>query len=557
MIEDARRANLPETINADVVIIGSGAAGITVALELLDSRLSVVMLEAGGDKFDKLQQDYYRAQAITPETHSPAHMYRRRVFGGSTSVWGGRCIPFDPIDFEERPWMSHTGWPIAYNEVARHYPRALEIAEAGLPQFSAGEALPDEPSGLAPGIASPDVVLDRIERFSHPTHFGSWYRDRLGSAENFRVFTHAPVAEILTDSEGRAATGVRIALPDGGSCTVAAPRVIVATGGIETARLLLASKAALPCGLGNEHDLVGRFYQCHIEGELGEIAFLSDRSAIRMDYQKSTDGIYCRRYLWLSPDAQRRNHLAGLVLRPAHVSIVDPGHRNPVLSAMYLVKNFIVPEYARKMTALEQVARAGFSGSDNRFVAAHIGNVVLGSPRLAAFAFDWTRRRILARRKLPSVVLEDPRAVYPIDINAEQEPNPDSRVILGDEKDEMGMPRIRIDWRTCQADYDRIIAGIRLIQNAVAPSGTTRIDLDEEHIARFMEQRIPIGGHHIGTARMASATDRGVCNPNGELFGTRGLFIAGAAAFPTSSFANPTLTLMALSIRLAEHIRTH
>lgn len=554
MITDAR-TGLPESLNADVVIVGSGAAGITLALELAGTSQSIILVEAGGDKFDKLQQDFYRAQEISPGTHSPSHMYRRRVLGGSTSVWGGRCIPFDPIDFEERPWMTDTGWPIAHEDVARHYPRALAIAEAGQAQFSAGDAIPGEPAPIAPGSVSADVILDRIERFSHPTHFGAWYRDKLASAPNVQVLTHAPVDQIMTDATAARATGVRIALAEGKKCIVAAPTVVVATGGLETARLLLASRDVQANGLGNSRDLVGRYYQCHIEGELGHISFTGDTSQVRIDYQKSHDGIYCRRYFWLSPQAQRRDHLAGMVLRPAHASIVDPDHRNPILSAMYLVKNFIVPEYARKMTALEQVARSNFGGSNARFMGAHMMNIMRGSPRLATFGVDWMRRRTFAQRKLPSVVLQDPRASYPIDINAEQEPNRDSRITLGSACDAHGMPRIKIDWHTTDADYERVVAGLRVIQKAVAGSGTMRIDIDEEDVARFMDRRVPIGGHHVGTARMASGPDRGVCDSNCELFETKGLFIAGAAAFPTSSFANPTLTLIALTVRLADYLR--
>lgn len=553
MIADARRAGLPDRIEADLVIIGSGAAGLTLALELEASGLDVVLLEAGGERFDRTEQDLYRAEAVSPDTHGPVDMFRRRVLGGSTSVWGGRCIPFDPIDFEERPWLGAARWPLTHDEVARHYPRALEIAQAGRAEFTAEVALPSEPAALAPGVTSEDVILDRLERFSHPTNFGAWYRERLAAMPRLRLFTNAPVEQILTADGGARAAGVRIRA-DGRAVTVAAPRVVVAAGGIETARLLLASTEARACGLGNEHDLVGRYYQCHIEGEIGHIAFLRDLERVRMDYQRSHDGVYVRRFLWLSPEAQRRHRLAGLVLRPAHASIVDPDHRNPVLSAMYLVKNFIVPEYARKMTSLEQVARRERGGSPLAYHAAHLRNIVVGSPRLLAFATDWTRRRVLATRKLPSVVLQDRRAIYPIDVNAEQAPHRDSRVMLGEERDAIGMPRVRIDWRMEEADVERLIEGVRVIQRALAPSGTTRIDLGDEDVARFRERRVPVGGHHIGTARMAEDASQGVCDRNGQVFGTAGLFLAGAATFPTSGFANPTLTLMALTIRLAGHL---
>lgn len=551
MIIDARRAGLPDRIEADLVIVGAGPAGITLALAMQDAGRDVVLVEAGGDRFDKAGQDMLRAQSVSPSAHSPGEMYRRRQLGGTSAVWGGRCIPFDPIDMEHRPWMPHAHWPITHAEVARFYPQAMALAEAGAPDVDAAAADPSQPPAL-PGSGD-DVVTDRIERFSHPTDFGGWYRRQMAQAPRLRVLTHAPVEQILTD--GAQATGVRLRLPGDARVTVAAPCVVVAAGGIETARLLLASDEVHPAGLGNARDLVGRFYQCHLEGTLGTIAFHPPAGHAAFDYFRSRDGVYCRRYMWLSPTAQRRERLAGMVLRPAHPSIVDPVHRHPVLSAMYLAKSMIVPEYARKMTALEHDERARRGGSAAAFHAAHLRNVALGAPRLARFGVDWTRRRILARRKLPSVLLADPAGIYPLDLNGEQEPHHDSRVMLGHERDALGMRRAVIDWRCTAADRARMIAGVRVIAAAVNRGGAATITLTDEQAQAWSDHPVPVGGHHIGTARMADDPSEGVCDRDAQVFGTRGLYIAGAAAFPTSSFANPTLTLLALTLRLAEHLR--
>lgn len=554
MIASALASTLPDRIEADIVVVGAGPAGIALALELSGSGRSIVLLEAGSERFDKAGQDIYRAQSVSPDAHGPSEMYRRRQFGGSTVIWGGRCIPFDPIDFEDRPWMTAARWPIPHSDVARFYPRALSLAEAGAPEFDAAHADPGAPAAMVSGDIGADAIIDRIERFSHPIDFGGWFRSRLAAAPDVRVVTDAPVDRILTDAAGNMATGVRVRLPDR-SVIVSAPRIVLATGGIETARLLLASDDVRTGGLGNERDLVGRYYQCHLEGELGQIAFHGPPRDVRMDYFRSHDGVYCRRYIWLSPEAQRRQQLAGLVLRPAHPSIVDPAHRHPVLSAMYLAKSLIVPEYARKMTALEHDARRAFGGSSARFHTAHLRNVILGSPRLTAFALDWTRRRILATRKLPSVVLAERSGVYPLDLNGEQEPHHDSRIRLGAERDALGMRRAIVEWRTTENDRRRMIDGIRLIAKAFAGSGAATITLTDEQATHWAANPVPVGGHHIGTARMATDATMGVCDSNAELFGTRGVFIAGAAAFATSSFANPTLTILALTLRLAEHLR--
>lgn len=552
MIVDARSADLP-ALRCDVIIVGAGAAGITLALELARAKLDVVLVEAGGDRFDLASQDFYRAESVAPESHGPVDMFRRRVLGGSTSVWGGRCIPFDPIDFEDRPWMSHARWPMPYEEVAQHYPKALDYAQAGQADFAAGGAYPGEPAPMVGGVVSEDVILDRIERFSHPTDFGQWYRAEIEKSPHIRLLLHAPVTALLTEQAGAQSVGVRIRAGER-EIDIRAPRTVLAAGGLEVPRLLLLSTQDRPAGLGNEHDLVGRFYQCHLEGEIGRIAFTKPLDNVRIDYQKTWDGIYGRRYIWLSPDAQRREQLAGLVLRPSHANIVDPDHRHPVLSAMYFAKSFIVPEYARKLTSLEDIARKERGGTAIGFYGAHLRNLILGSPRLLAFTADWMRRRILAQRKLPSVVLEDPRAVYPIDVNAEQEPNRDSRVILGEERDGLGQRRIRIDWQTTEGDHIRLRGGLRAIERAFSASDTVSLDFTHGDFEGEVARRIPVGGHHIGTARMADSPSEGVCDGNGELFATRGLFVAGAAAFPTSGFANPTLVILALALRMAGHI---
>jgi choline dehydrogenase-like flavoprotein len=554
MIVDARKAGLPDRLAFDLVIVGAGAAGITVALALAETQLTIALVEAGGDRFSAKEQEFYAGDDVKPATHSPAHLYRQRLLGGSTAIWGGRCIPFDPIDFDTRDWMGCARWPISHEDVVGYFPPAMQLAEAGLPEFDASRAFPGEPGPMVDGVLADDIVLDRVERFSKPSHFGRAYRARLAKAPRLTVLTRAPVTQILVQRESGQARGVRI---DAGGRTVelVAPRVVVAAGGIETARLLLASNEARPLGLGNERDLVGRFYQSHLEGRVGTLRFLVPPQSVRLDYALSHDAIYCRRYIWLAPKAQRMHRLAGLALRPGHPSIVDPAHRHPVLSAMYLVKNFIVPEYARKITALEEPARAKYS-SRYSYYGAHLRNIAFGATRLASFAVVWTRRRTLSVRKLPSVVLRDPRGIYPAEVSAEQEPNYDSRVLLGKSRDPLGMPRVAIDWRVTDGDYERLAAGLRTISQAFSASSSVRYDVEEIGPDALRAAMVPVAGHHIGTARMAESPETGVCNRNGEVFSVPGLFIAGAAAFPTSSFANPTLTLIALALRLADYLRS-
>ena len=241
MILDARRDALPQELQADIVIVGSGAAGIALARALIGRKRDVLLLEAGGETRDPAAQDFYRTDAVSPVTHHLGHEFRRRGWGGTTSLWGGRCIPLEPIDFETRDWVPHSGWPIGHGEVARFYPAALDVCEAGPPEFESG-------TQMIPG-AGPELVVDRIERFSLPTDFGKRYRGELAAAADVRVLTHAPVVAITTGEDGNQATGVEVVI-DGARRHVRARRVVLAAGGLESTRLLLASNRVRRAGLG-------------------------------------------------------------------------------------------------------------------------------------------------------------------------------------------------------------------------------------------------------------------------------------------------------------------
>ncbi|MGU3316928.1 FAD-dependent oxidoreductase [Sphingomonas sp. M6A6_1c] len=550
MILDLRKDDLPTVAAFPVLIIGGGPAGIALALELERRGVDVLLVEAGGNRINSDGQDIYRAEAIGEAGHGPIHRFRHRALGGTSAVWGGRCIPLDPIDLEARPWLSHARWPIEYADLARHYPAALQLCRAGAPVFSAIRTPEHDGGGAMFDMTDDDLVLDRIERFSEPTHFGRQYRDRLRHSDRITVVTNAPVIRIRAHDGGDRVAGVDIHMPDGGERSVLADVVIVAVGAIETARLLLSSTTEKPCGLGNERDLVGRFYQCHLEGHFGELV-LTPGTPARLDYFRDAEGIYCRRYMWLSPAAQRRNHLAGLILRATHAKVADPAHGDPVLSAMFLVKGMLVPEYARGMNSTEHAEARRIGGSAGVYTR-HAINVLRGSPQLAGFATDWTRRRVLARRKLPSVFLSDPRGRYPLDVNAEQSPNPDSRIRLGDARDDLGQRRVIVDWCASADDRHRVARGVAIAGDALKRAGVACILIPTPHLTAAA--LTPVGGHHIGTARMAETAATGVVDHHGEAFACGGLYIAGAASFPTSGFANPTLTIVALALRMAERV---
>lgn len=550
MLVQARDFAEKERLHADICIIGGGAAGITLARELVAAGLTVILLEAGGETAEDLS---FFAGEVTDSGHAPLTLYRNRRLGGTTRFWGGRCVPYDPIDFEKRPWIAYSGWPIAWEDLAPYYRRAAFVLDAGEARFTAARALPGLPPDMIPGFHDDILRSDSLERFSLPTDFAARYGDELHLAETLRVILGAAAVRIALDPYGVGVDHIVAAAGPGHHFAVEARHYVLAGGALETVRLLLASDDVQRGGIGNGRDLLGRFYMCHLEGKAGVLTFPPGTRGIRWGYETDRDGVYVRRRFTIAEDEQRRRELLNMVARFEPPLIADPAHRSGILSAMYLSRSFIKAEYARKLGSFGYRGRDGAGVDSPLFWPRHLRNLLADAPALVRFAIMWTRKRKLAERKLPFVAVPpDREGRLFLDFNAEQVPNPDSRVTLTGERDAHGVPRLKVDWRYLDQDIDSVIRAYRLMKERLEAHGLCRFDFAEEAIR---EGSNAIGGHHIGIARMAADPSQGVVDANGCVFGVNNLFIAGSATFPTSGHANPTLTIVALALRLADHLR--
>lgn len=553
LMQDARTLDQGATLDCDVCIVGAGAAGIAVACELAGTALSVLLIEAGGAGLRGSDQDPLRGSVAPDSPHAAPHLYRRRVLGGATSVWGGRCVPMDPIDFEAREHVPHSGWPVPWSAVEPCYQRAHDYLSNGACSYTVRDALGPAAAETIAGFRSGLVDADRIERFSEPTDFGKAHLPRLRAAGNVRILLHAQCVRIETAESGALAALTCASEPQR-RFTVRPRFVVLAAGGLETTRLLLASDDSRRGGLGNQSERLGRFYMCHIENTLGRLRLAPSTHPAVVDFERTADGVYVRRKFCLEAEAQRRHRLLNATFRLHFPFISDPSHRSGILSAVYLAKDCVLPEYQRKLATIERSQRDRMV-RDWRFWAAHVGNVARDGVPVGRFGADWVRRRILARRKLPHVVVRNRDGVYPLDVNMEQMPNPDSRVTLAPDTDAYGLPRLCIDWRMTEQDADSMVRTLHLLRADFARSGCARLDFDDAELEAQVRDSTPIGGHHIGTARMAASPQDGVVDADGQVFGTPGLFVAGSAVFPTSGHANPTLTIVALALRLADHVK--
>jgi choline dehydrogenase-like flavoprotein len=394
------------------------------------------------------------------------------------------------------------------------------------------------------GFDSPRVRTSGLERFSCPTHFGSRYAKRLQLAPGVQVLLGANCTAVRLQADGRSVRALEVATLAGKRFSVVPRATVLAAGGLETARLLLASRDVTPTGVGNLHDVVGRYYMCHIAGNVGTLTVHGPTGNVRHGYEMAPEGVYCRRRLSVTATEQRRLGLANAVARLHFPRITDPAHRNGVLSGLFLARKLISYEYGKRLNDGNTATLGTY--------ARHLLNVVADPLDTTAFLAHWLARRSLAERKFPSVILRNRTNRFSLEVHGEQMPQAGSRVTLTDQVDALGMPQLRVDWRYSRADIDSLQRTLDLLVQEFAQSGVGRFDYNRDTLEEDLLRFGAYGGHHIGTARMGHDVRTSVVNADCQVHSVHNLFVAGSAVFPTSSQANPTLTLIAMSLRLGD-----
>ena len=529
--------------DAPVLVVGAGPAGIVQALELRRHGVEVTVLAGGADGFSAAFQDLADAESVDQQRHAPMRIAVRRALGGTSLLWGGRCVPFDEIDFADRPHVPLGGWPLRADEIRPWYAVGMRYLNAGAAEFSAPLA------GLPP-LA--DCRLDALERWSERRNLRHLHAATLERDPRLRIVLGAVATGLEIDPVTGAVDGVAVALPGGRRTTLRARAVVLACGGLETARLMLAARMTQPRLFGGAEGMLGRGYMGHLEGRIADIVLAPALRADWFDFFVDRGGRYARRRITIAAEAQQRERLLNMAAWPDNPLLSDPAHRSGILSLAYL--SLATPGLGH---LLEPAAiRRKYLDGGARQVAAHLGNVAAGLPEAARETFRFLYRRYARTPRLPGFFIQNRAARYALFYHAEQAPNPASTVSLGTSRDALGMPRLRIDLRYSALDAASVVAGHRLIDAELRRAGLGRLDYhhaEAQRAARVWEQMTD-GYHQIGTIRMAADARRGVVDADCRVHGTANLFVAGSAVFPTSGQANPTLLITALSARLAAHV---
>ena len=561
MFTDARRVPDGSVVETDVCIVGAGAAGITLAREFNGQRFRVALLESGGFDFDAETQSLYKGRT-TGIPYFKLDEARLRFFGGTTNHWGGLCRPFDPIDFEPRPGVPWTGWPIRRSDLDGFYPRAAQIVHLTASNWSIRYwSRRDNSSPISTGRR----VLSRLVQIVPPVFrsFGTTYRSEIDRSRNVVSYLHANVTEIDTDEAARTATHVRVATLSGTRFSVAARLFIVAVGGIENPRLLLASNRTQRSGLGNQHDLVGRFFLEHPRFRAGVLVPLEENLSTRFYEPHRAGKGEIEGYLAPTDDVKQSERLVDVQIR------LDP-----------LTSDVFAP---RDIAALRGLLGTGSPtdehiegfGRQVELIARDLGTwhrfVVPGSLLPVPYPDvlgKLARSSRLERRALIPALFGDIAAFsyekvsgrpltagIGLTTRISPAPNPDSRVTLMSTRDRIGMPRAQLNWELSPIDRRSVIRTLEIFGAAVGAAGIGRVRIVFDEDARSWPTDTAGGWHHMGTTRMSDNPKLGVVDANCKVHGTTNLFIAGSSVFATGGSGTPTLTLVALALRLAGHVK--
>jgi choline dehydrogenase-like flavoprotein len=553
MIQDARRIPAGTVLEYDVCIVGGGAAGISMAKALAGTSWRVLLVEAGERGETAQARDLYRGFAAPAESHEPLEENRRRQFGGTTAAWGGRCVPFDAIDFEERSWVPHSGWPLKKSELESYYARALELCEAGEYKFQSTEAFPDSQREMIAGFDGSDVVSTPLERWGPPTRFGKRYAADLQASDNVTVLLNANCLHIQLDPAGQRVEQIAVASFKRNRLIIKARHFVLTCGGLETARLLLASNDVRREGIGNHSDKLGRYYMSHLHGAVAVAQLRDNAHGFIYDFERDPEQVYCRRRFWITPPAQEKNEMLNVISFFFRPPLDREMHRNALFSTTYLAK-FLLTTFTRNSPN-----RAAAILKEHRSaLTSHLKIALKDAPGLIPQVIAIAKARYFAKRRVPMLLPPKSDNHYYLFYQSEHAPNPDSRVVLHSEKDFFGMPRLLVKVAFCDLDIQTVLRTHRLIRDQFAATKTGTLVYEEEELLDDVNKQIRrfnSSAHQLGTTRMSVNARDGVVDANCRVHGIENLFVAGGSVFPTSSHANPTLTLIALALRLADHLK--
>jgi choline dehydrogenase-like flavoprotein len=561
-------------LDADIVIVGGGACGLTLARSLSGRGLKVVIVESGGQtedadheqlnavempeglwsKFESdLRDKYHRNLTKLWNGETQPYGVRCRGLGGATQAWAGKSAPFEKVDFAVRDWVPNSGWPISAESLEPYIERASEL-------LNLGPRIYDETLWKHMGRRPPEPTLSTG---TFRTMFWQFARSRRTPTDIIRfgadfladppsdvhVLTNATVTRLLSNDDGTAFVGLEAKSLTQRSVTIRAASCVLAASAIENARLLLVSRDADPAGLGNKHDCVGRYLMDHPTATVGraqsdQIADMAARFGLTGLREKGRTYVYMHG-LGLSEAYQRANK----ALNGAVFVTEERASDDPFSALRRLLRRRSDSIFGDVLSVIRSPMRLARGATARAVERGYLPKAV------TRFIVD------VALRLFPNTVAQDyQNGTLPLKLSGlrfeattEQPPDWENRVTLSDSVDVFGVPRARIFWRpgaAARANLHRI--GIEL-SDCFSAAGVARPILEDWVAEGSPDAGVVIDlGHSMGTTRMSDSPQTGVVDRNCAVHGVSGLFAAGGSVFTTSGHANPTLMMLALTLRLSD-----
>lgn len=461
----------------DICIMGSGPAGITLALKLAGKGLKVALLEAGGLDYSVESQDFYKCESVGHDAWPS--FTRLRYFGGTSNHWSGRCRPFEASDFDKRIINGLPGWPIRYGAIERYLEEAMTILDL---------SISDGFNPINEHLLESNFYPDEFSK-SPPTRFKKKYLNEISANPNIDCFYNATVIDLQLDSSHQAVTTVTIANYNGSHAELSAKDFILCLGGIENPRFLLNCDKQMVSGIGNSNGMVGRCFMEHLNVPIGSFLYKDPDKSSPMQF--FTNNEFCN-----SNDLGRSN------LTMSMIQNIKSYGRTHTIKTFF--KNIACQmEIEDKVQFISNFSCPGMGT---------IGSLV------------------------------------------EQAPNLDSRVTLSKTKDNMGLQRARLDWQIAEYDKRTIRSTAVAMAKEFALANLGNIKLADFILDPSISIKYGHHAHHMGTTRMSEDPKDGVVDANCKLHDLDNLYIAGSSIFSTGGACNPTMPIVQLSLRLADHL---
>jgi hypothetical protein len=539
-----------------VCVVGTGPAGMVLALELAKRGCTVTLVESGVEMPHPKAQSLSDAPLDVAGTHAPMDDAVQRRFGGTSNLWGGRCVPLDPIDFEPRPGLRDVGWPIRFEDLAVHYPLACQYADCGEATFTtrAAWAGAPPPPPLSEGFDDGDVVSDRLERWSRVSALVERLGPMLRSQPRIRLLLGQTCTDVKVGDAGGHVTGLTLVDTLSGvpQPFLSANAYVLACGGVETTRLLLHF-AGRPQPLRIEgRAWLGQGYMGHLSGKIASIRLSGDPRKTRYEFERVA-GHYVRRRLVLSDALLRSAGLLNIAMWLDNPPPAESAHGSGILSAAYLAMR--MPLLGRRL-APSAIRKSLLRGQRRNELFEHLANIVRSLPSTLSFVARFLYARYYATPRLPGFFAYSPANLYALHFHAEHASSARSTITLDAATDALGVPRARLALRFGAADADSVVAAHAALDGYLRAHGLGQLEYwyaEDERAPAVLDQSLD-GFHQIGTTRMAAGPDSGVTDSFGRVFGVDNLYVCSSSVFPTSGQANPTLSILAFAIRQAEYL---